>query len=364
MCLLMVSTLLVIGCEKGDSRSQAIQQKEKPRAEHSPFSISEVMKHLPINMEAGFDKFHGWIHNETIVYSTKHHQQSNLYAYDLKNGTSTLLFKLDSIIDDIQISHSGNYLLIRSSSEAFPCQITVINSKGETIFSTVLEDTYDVEIKWNPYDEDKVLISSFTEDWQDQTFILSLDKQKITQIELANPFSYWISSNKLIYFDWSPEVQSELSNVKLKNITNGEVTLLLSNVLQLDSFSDYFLAITADEKQPENMNYRFYDAQVNQIASISMPRITNDSGWFIPYYDYNEAEKSFLTFQQAGSYEEGFQLVKHQLLQGENHVIIDGLNNEPIKCNEEGSLCLYGYYFEKLIDIKTKKNAQLVQMDE
>ena len=365
LCLLLVSTLLVIGCEKGDSSSLAGKETQQQEAEQS-ISMNDIKEHLPIVIKEGkFDKIIGWLDGETFVYTTKNINGSNIYAYHLKTGTSTLLLNVEAIIDSIHISHSGNYLLIRSSSEEVQSKITIITDKGKLVFSGALEDAFDAAIEWNPYDENKVLISSFTEDWQDRTFILSIKKQRLTEIDVANPFSYWAAKNKLIYLNWNQNDSSKLTDVVIKDLSDGKDTMLLSNVYQLDSFQDVFLTITPDTDQLNNMIYSFYYNEDKKAGSITMPGLTSFSDWLIPYYDYNVENEMFLSFQpvqsgDADSYTDGFQLFQYKLGKGKNTVILDGLNNEPISCNKEGTLCLYGYYLEKLIDIKNKTIMKIV----
>ncbi|WP_338451638.1 hypothetical protein R4Z09_07100 [Niallia oryzisoli] len=370
MCLLFVSTLLVIGCEKRDSSSQAIKNKKQPEDEQSHVTIEDVKNHLPILLKEGeFDKVYGWINNETIVYTTNIENRSNIYAYHLKTGTSTLLLKVESMIDSVHISHSGNYLLIRSSSEASPGKITVITNKGKEVFTTVIKNSFDAAIEWNPYDEDKVLISSFTADWQDRTFMLSIKNQKMTEIEVQNPFSYWLKKDKLISLNLDQKDQSNVTDVIVKDLSTGNETSLLSDVFELDSFQNNLLTIKADREQLNYITYTFYDLQLNQVGSLTMPGITSSLDWLIPYYDFNEQKRTFLSFQPlksgaADSYKEGFQLIQYRLEDDTKTVMINGLENEPISCNQEGNLCLYGYYFEKLLDMKNKNIIQLVSNGE
>ncbi|KAA9026287.1 YqgU-like beta propeller domain-containing protein [Niallia endozanthoxylica] len=365
MCLILVSALLVIGCEKGDSSSKAVKEKQESEVGKSLLSIYDIEEFLPLVIEEGnFGKVYGWLDNQTLVYSTMLQNSSNIYAYHLKTGTSTLLLKVESMIDSIHISHSGNYLLIRSTSEASPSKITVITNKGKIVFSEVLENAFDAAVVWNPYDEDKVLISSFTDDWQETTFILSIKMQQMTELDVVNPFSYWISKNKLIYLNSHLEDQSGFADVVMKDLSNGKEIRLLSDVFQLDSFHHFFLTITADKENLNDVIYSFYNQKVKFAGSITMPKLASFTDWLIPYYDYNEEKETFISFKPlksgtVDSYNEDFQLIQYKMGSETNTVIIDGLNNEPISCNQEGNLCLYGYFFEKLIDMKNKEIIHL-----
>src|SRR3954451_4412301 len=169
--LLLVPTLLVIGCEK-EEQSQVTQSKRTESVDSFISSI-DIKGNVPILMEEGeFEKVHGWLSEQTVVYSTAGQNGSNVYVYNLIEGTSKLLAKMDTMIDSIHISNAGNYLMVRSSNATSNCIITVMNKEGRVIFSENI-DAFDVAIEWNPYNEEKILISVFTEDWQDRTFELS-----------------------------------------------------------------------------------------------------------------------------------------------------------------------------------------------
>ena len=52
---------------------------------------------------------------------------------------------------------------------------------GEELYSEKIE-AFDVGVEWNPYNEQRVLISTFTEDWQSQSFDLSILDRKRSMI--------------------------------------------------------------------------------------------------------------------------------------------------------------------------------------
>ena len=59
-------------------------------------------------------------------------------------------------------------------------------------------------------------------------------------------------------------------------------------------------------------------------------------------------------------YDEEFQLMKFDADANQVQEIMGGLKNEPLSCSPDGSYCLYGYNFEKLIDLNKKKIMKLI----
>jgi len=359
--LLLFFMLLIIGCEKEKSAiSQPLVNENKKVEINSPIlTVEDIKENLPIPIEEGkFEKVYGWMDGQTIVYSTNIQNHSNIYAYNLAEGKNRLIKKLESSITALHISPSGEYLLIRSPFSPTEMLISIIQKSGEELYSEKIE-AFDVAIEWNPYNEQRVLISTFTEDWQSQSFDLSLADKKRTEIKLSNPFSYWYDENRLIYLNWNQNDVSLFANVFTKDLLSEVEKEVLSSIFHMDTFKRSIMTIKIDQDSMSEASYYFYDQELNSIGSFKTPTLTRFSDWLIPYYDFNEKENIFISFQpiqngEVSTYNQGFQLFKYELNHNEKKSIMEGLENEPLSCSPEGDLCLYGYYFEKLIDLDRK----------
>ena len=366
--LFLVSTLLVIGCSRDQSSVSKLQDKHNKESEtvKPALTVSDIEKNAPIRIEEGkFDKVYGWLDSQSIIYTTNEHNSSSVYAYNLKKGTSRLITKIESMITSIDISDSGNYLFIRSSPTESESKITVIKKDGKVVYTDKIA-AFDMAVEWNPYNEEEILVTIFTEDWQDQTFELSIPDQTMTKIELPNPFSKWLNKDQLIFLDWDQQSHSLFSDLVKKDLTSGKEKQMLPNIFQLDAFKNTFMTITVDQDKKEEAIYHFYNNNAKMIASFHFPQLTRFSDWLVPYYDYNPLQRDFITFQpmysgDVDTYKDGFQLYKYRLEGDDNQTLImDGLENEPLSCSFDGNLCLYGYNFEKLIDLKHKKIIKLI----
>ena len=201
--LLLLFLLVFVGCEKEKSSisQPPVNQNKKVEINSQILTARDLKENLPIPIEEGeFEKVYGWMDGRTIVYSTNIQNYSNVYAYNLAEGKNRLIKKVESSISSLHISPSGEYLLIRSPVSPTEMMISVIQKSGEELYSEKIEAS-DVAIEWNLYNEQRVLISTFTEDWQSQSFDLSIADKKRTEIEVSNPFSYWYGENGLIYLN-------------------------------------------------------------------------------------------------------------------------------------------------------------------
>ena len=359
--LLLLLLLVFVGCEKETSTisQPPVNQNKKVEINSQILTARDLKENLPIPIEEGeFEKVYGWIDGRTIVYSTNIQNYSNVYAYNLAEGKNRLIKKVESSISSLHISPSGEYLLIRSPVSPTEMMISVIRKSGEELYSEKIEAS-DVAIEWNLYNEQRVLISTFTEDWQSQSFDLSIADKKRTEIEVSNPFSYWYGENGLIYLNWNQNDLSLFANVFTKDLSSQVEKEVLSSIFQMDTFKRSIMTIKIDQDPLSEASYHFYDQELKSIGSFKTPALTRFSDWLIPYYDYNENKNTFISFRPIGNgevstYNQGFQLFKYELNRNEKKSIMEGLENEPLSCSPEGDVCLYGYYFEKLIDLDRK----------
>ncbi len=364
--LLLFFTLLMVGCtkEKSSISESTKHQNQKVEMDSPILTVEDIKENVPIPIEEGeFERVYGWLDEQTIVYSTSIQNHSNIYAYNLLKGNNRLIKKVESTISSLHISPSGDYLLIRSPFSPTEFIITVIRKWGEELYSEKIE-AFDVGVEWNPYNEQRVLISTFTEDWQSQSFDLSILDRKRSIIELYNPFSFWYDENKLIYLNWNQEDPSLFSNVFTKDLSSQEEKEVFSSIFYMDAFKRSILTVKIDQDSESEATYHFYDQELNSTGSFKTPVLTRFSDWLIPYYDYNEKKKTFITFQplqngEVNTYNQGFRLVKYEWDPNEKESIMEGLENEPLSCSPSGDVCLYGFYFEKLIDLKSKTITKL-----
>lgn len=358
--LLLLFITFAVGCTKEQLAGFPSQHKDKQAAGEA----ADVMDNIPIPIEEGvFNKVYGWLNQHTILYSTNVVQGSNVYAYDLDKGTNRLITKSKSMIVSVDISHSGDYLFIRSSLGPSQSLITITGSDGTVLFTHSL-DAFDLTMEWNPFNEQQIFISTFSEDWQEQTFILSLADKKIAEAPEADPFSRWYAKDQLIFLDWIGENTALTANLVVLDLNSGQEKKLVSNIIHLDTFQNVMMTIAASPQNNDEAVYHFYTKNMKELGSFVTPQLTSFSDRLIPYYDYNAEKNTFFFFQPVLNKEmealnEEFKLYRYDLEGEKQKLILDRLKNEPLKCSRDGNFCLYGYNFEKLIDLNKKKVIKL-----
>lgn len=327
------------------------------------FHEQEIM--LPIQTESGqFNSVSGWLNNEEIVYITNVGLGSHVYTYNIFTGKDQLIFESESPVASVIASPSGKRLLVHTAPTSFEGIITIIDQNGKEIMSERME-AFDFAFEWNPYDEDQLLLSSFTESWDFSSYQMNLKDKKLIPMQLKEPFAGWKSKDELVYLDWGQEEALLFAPLKQRSIFSEQDKTILDKIYYMKAIKSLIMTITVPSDKINESAYTFLSSDLNKLADLNIPHLTRFSDWLIPYFDFDERDH-FYTFaplysSEADTYAEGFQLLSLNIKDGEKTVVFENLENEPLSCSPNGSHCLYGFYFEKLINMDSKEIMPIIK---
>lgn len=367
---LLLFTLLFTGCEKAEKTDMYPEEDQEDQAADNSVPPAKNVNdmRLPIQIAEGeFYGANGWLSNEIIVYTANTGTTSNLYAYNIFTGEQNLLFESAAPIASVQISPSGQYVLVRSSPDTFEALLTVLDANGKWVITESIS-AFDLAIEWNPYDENVLIVSSFSEDWNFTSYQFDISASKLEEIEVRDPFGKWAKNDQLLFLDWNSENPSLFAPLIMQSIHGDNETKILENIFQFETTKDSLMTITVPAEKSDQAVYTFMDDNFRELSSFSVPHLTRFSDWLVPYYDWPEKNR-FLTFQplysgESDTYAGGFQLVSFDTETGEKDVLMKGMENTPLSCSPNGKLCLAGFYLEKLIVLDNKNVLPLVEKEE
>jgi len=364
--IFILLTLLLGACTPKEQTKHKIPAKnERPKGPIT--SLGENWK-LPISIPEGegeFYKFVGWLSDSEVLYVTNLEQSSSVFQYNLLSGKSKLIYKSENPIVTVQISPSKKYLLVHSSPSSYEGLVTIIDPTGNEHLKKSFP-SYELVFEWNPYNESEVFVSKFDEDWSFQLFLLEMKNAKTTEIFLPQPFVKWINESDVAFLNWDEQNPSLFAPLKVKGLENGTEKTVLPSVIQFSPFHNLLMTVSVNEQDQSMATYSFFDKEMTKLFTFSIPQLTKFSDWLVPFFDYNEQKKQFITFSprtsgELDSYSEGFQLLSYDLKKGSSKLIMEGLKNEPINFSPSGEALLYGNRFEKMIDINAKKIYELIK---
>lgn len=357
--LLLIFTLVLSGCSH---KQKETTSKEDEKEDQKKEKIQALA--LPMEAENGeVVEVSGWLDAQTISYITSKGNSYYVFKYDIYSGEHKLLYSSENEITALKISPDLSKMLVFTNEEDFQAKIEIIDKDGKQLYSDQLQ-SYDAEFVWNPYDEDKLLVSSFTKEWESNSYLLSIKDGRLEEIELDNPFVVWADKETVAYLGVM-ERNSMSSPVTTKNIYSGEESVISGNTAySIGGNGQVIFTISDDEQDMQMAQYTFYD-KLDEKADITLPRLSNYSDWFIPYSDIVD-EKIFTFYPEssgdATNYTGGFSLISIDTASGEQQKVIkEGLENEPISISPDGKWSLYGFYLEGIINLETGEVIPLFQ---
>lgn len=336
-------------------------KKESP----GPSFLGAEIVPIEIGEQEEFYKSAGWLSDSEILYITnKGESTSLLYSYNLGTGKASLLFRSEQpIITAVPSPEKTKVMIQRAASEEGI--LTVIDLSGKELYSTSIQ-SYELTFEWNPFDENLLVVSAFTEDWDFNSYLLNLRDNNLKEIKLPEPFVRWISADVLVYQEWDEDGISLNAPLRTFSLKENKAETLLEDIYQFDSQGRYLLTIKVNEEESEESGlYAFFMNGDKSVGSIEAPLLTSFSGWVVPFYDLMENGKNFIYLQateqgEADLYNEGFELRRYHLETGNEEVIFTEMANEPLSCSPSGEMCLYGFQFDKVLNIETNEIIELV----
>jgi hypothetical protein len=365
-----LSTLILCGCSpepaSRDGGENGKDQSAPRTADKGQGDQEEKFKVKPVTVEKGeIQSINGWVGKNILAFTVAGQEGTKVITHNIKTGKQQTIYEGEDSIAAVTVSPSGKYLLIQSPQAGNESTITIIDHEGAQLAEETME-LYELAVEWNPFDENSLLLSVFNEDWEFQVFRLQISEKKLEKIGLPEPFAQWISKNDLFFLDWSEKSPSLFAPMKKIGLLNGEAKTVLNDLIKAEALPEGIVALSVDQEQEGMSEYTFYDESFQPVSSFSMPHLTRYSDWLVPYYAYDQSAGKFYTFEplystEADAYAEGFRLISYNPDEQTKDTIFEGMENEPLSCSPEGSWCLYGFYFEKLLNMADKTMVDLVK---
>lgn len=368
MMIGMFLFFLISGCSISSTDAPP---SDNPQLDHP---IEEIEKNddgfndlpKPLTIEKGsFEKVYGWLDDQTILYSYTNEGYYLLESYNLYSEHKEEIFTTEAPIMNVLIHKHTENLFIHTSPYAHAANLYFTDFKGNVHFSTEI-DSYELVYEWNEAEPSLMLATAFFEDWSYKVHLINSETGNVEEVEDVQPFLKWYNDKHILEQDWKEDELAFFAPIIKKSLVKtAEPEKLFEKVFRFDIFAHNIMTIKVEDKNEDEIKYSFYDLKLKEMFSIAFPNLTQYSDWLIPYYTFNEKTKTFLTFApkihaSVDDYNEGYELVGVDLKHHKTKVFFNDLDNKPILCSKEGELCLYGYQYEQLLNIKTGKQLLLV----
>ncbi|WP_345774257.1 hypothetical protein [Cytobacillus sp. S13-E01] len=333
-------------------------------------SGKQQIQPLDINGEA-FNTVGEWFDDESVLYVIDRNGGSDIYYYNLFSGKKELFYSTEFPIVTMKANENYSLFLIHTSGARNMAELIVLDKNGDKKYDWQI-NSFDLQYVWNPDVVDEVFVTAFLEDWTFNTFVLNVKEQEqeqaVKQYSIPEPFVQWLDQSSIAYMKWSQDEPSFRAPLYQYDFIKQKESLLLENIVYFATYKDFLLSISNDAEDNSIGVYRFYKpGSMEKLNEVKIPLLTDYSKWFVPYHEYVTSKKQFYTFEPSESasydtYIKKFELVSYSIESEETEVILSKTDNLPINCSPNGYFCLYGYQFEKLIDINGKEIKELIKM--
>ncbi|MBM7604683.1 hypothetical protein JOC75_002686 [Metabacillus crassostreae] len=361
--LFLLVILLGTGCipshqQEHNKELSSMRELPNDKKEVTPqFFGEEVLTPLQIN-EALFHSVADWKDNNTILYILNNAQSSEVHTYNIHTGKTSLFYKSEFPILQVEANEDHDMFLIHTSPSNYEAELVIVNEKAELLYTTRIE-SFELNYIWNHLKGDQLFISSFKEDWTYDTYVLNVNNQKMTKNQIHQPFIQWLDEKHVSYLKWDQEKPSLTAPLFVYNIENQSETLIAEHVVANTNFTGFLSTIELVDANGDAA-VRFYNNENNeQLMEMPTRLVSLYSDWSVPYLDM-DLNKDILYMLEVNEAKTEFSLVSFSTKTEEKNVLIQSIENLPIKLSPSGEYALYGGRFEKIINLNKVSIEELI----
>ncbi len=301
----------------------------------------------------------GWLSERELLIYEWLDQQAVISSYHVTSGDRKKYLVLDEPVISANLSPSKTFLLIHTAPSPIEAELSIFQTTTQEKIAAIHIPSSEIYYEWNPFNERKIFVTAFYEDWTYTNYIYEWYTESLNEIQLSQPFATWMAEDILIILDWNWEEPS-LSAPLVKVSPEGKETVLPGEeFFHFQGKRSVFIGIQATKENLTRGEMIVFDYHLNKQLSFSLPLLTNFSGWEIPFYEILPGPVLMLiepnTGGEADIYDGGFRLIKRNLRTGEEEVVLEDIENGPLLCSPEGKLCLNGYQSQNIIYTDGKK---------
>lgn len=359
-CFIMVIFLFFLcACEKSHQLSD---DQEKDKGLNSKDYLQKSIQ--PTDIEDNFfQNVVGWYDSTSLLYIMNKPNASEVIRYDIFTGESSTLLSTEDPIIQVIPNYNRTFFLVHTSPNQYKAILLYVDEKGNEVFKW---DTgaNELHVSWNPFKESQSMITVFNEDWAYKNYLVDVENKSIKEIMIKAPFVQWEDEQKVMYLKWSeyePELSTKLYLYDLENKTEKQIA---NHVIGFLNSGSHLIYLEENREEKGSGQYVFVNHNnLDKLSRIEVPLISQYSQWLFPYNTISVRDREFYTFFPVDieNDEISFDLVRVQMDSGKIQKLIRNVPNEPITISPEGQYILYGYRFEKLIDLSDMTIKNIIQ---
>ncbi|MCP8616856.1 hypothetical protein [Salirhabdus salicampi] len=317
--------------------------------------------------EDGFVSILTWFDNDHIFYVRNNNDIYQIMKFNIYNGNQSVFFETSYEVLQLKASHHKRYFALELQ-EGSNRYYTILSDTGAVLEQIDYEADY-VEMDWNPYIEEQLLLSFYSQKEKPSVYLLDIHEEKgqFTQLPV-DPLVLWYGPTQVVYFDWTDEPTLSAST-HLYDIRSGEKEYFMDHVYMFKTTKEQFLSITG-KQQRDQIQLKFYNKQEHREESVlTMPSLETHAGYvWTPPFEWNETRQVLFTYKpkQHSSllkYKDGYQFIAFHKDTGKEQLITTVEHASRLDCSSDGQRCLIGDDLENLVVVESGHVIGLLKRD-
>lgn len=284
----------------------------------------------------------GWMSNDEIASLFVEKGQWLVKTYTVSTNSWKTIYTTSTPIIQGVIHPSKEMILLHTSKDSSSAEIQFIHKNGYVLQSLSFESA-EIYMDWHPTNPNLVVFSTFYEDWTYSTFVYNAATQDLTSIEIENPFVKWYDEENLMVFRWA---DSDLDGSELLLYSNIDGTLKSTGKEKLLDVTNIggamlYIHINEEEKQFE---YSLEELNGTNKFEWITPAVSNYSEWIAPSISIvSPTEFILLNAKEPRNLDDPNQRSTLSKISTAGQQIFGEIEEQPINCSSNGSICLGGY---------------------
>lgn len=353
--LLVIFAFTLIACE-----SHQLQEEKNDR--HQEEQVKREIQTAEVEANF-FQQVVSWFEDDSILYINNTSDGAELVQFNLYDGTSTIFFQTNYPIVQVIPNQNFELFYIQTSPSSYEATMYIVDKEGETLFEKSFS-SYDVFLRWSPYSESQFILTKFYEDWTFDTVLFDIVKGMEIENVVNVPFMEWAALHKVSYIDWNSDEPELSAPLYVKDIQTKETKKIADDVIGHAYTPNHFVLLQEYQDKSASGRLSIWDITAEKVVrEFEVPLIAQYSQWLFPYYEISSESEEFYTFVPADIMNENpsFHLKRYDLNTGEETTILTNVLNEPILLSPNGEYILYGYRFEKVVDLNEKSVIPIIE---
>lgn len=352
LILFILAALLLTGCFQKTEGKVVPPEPSEPKEE----PVEEVLLQTMQTDASIFHFIADWLTETQIAFVEKENSRYYVKTFDIETGNIETLHEDSSIIVDVLIHPSKEYILLHTTDNPTSAIIKILSLDGTTHHELSIESS-ELAIEWNTIDPSLVLLTAFHQDWTFDVFLYDAGEEEFGLMASEDPFPKWLGTERIVtsLLDGHPLDGSTLVIHNLETETETEEVSPLTDIVYFDTYEESLLVVRITDEQ--HAIYSMMDAEGRVSFEWTMPAVSNYSEWVFPELTW-VSEKTIFTSspKESGQLDDltaPYHLIR--IVNGQQEIVTENDSNmaSSLRCSPSGLKCLIGYEAEQLIDFQT-----------